>query len=102
MDPNPKFVVRPSERENCLFSPLMLARIFVDIHQGWFTAKDNAFYGRRGEIVAVLAEYAETGEEDPNWHHEVIYAVQKFQQEWFEKYFEPVPEPSDPVTIVGE
>ena len=77
----PRFRLTPQYQARFTFSAQDVVRLFLNIHNDWFTTKENLMYGKRAQIRKVLLAYLLTGKDIAD-RKEEIYALNKFQSEF--------------------
>lgn len=63
------------------FTAKDLVDLFLNTTEYWYSSKDNALYGKRARVRAVLMAYL-TKNQDVAKDNSEIYALNKFQREW--------------------
>jgi hypothetical protein len=79
----PRFRLTPKHQARFTFSAEDVVRLFLNIHNDWFTTPTNAMFGMRSQIRKVLLTYL-LKNEDIAQRKEEIYALNKFQREFVE------------------
>lgn len=61
-----------------------VAALFVSVTSNWYDDPANTLFRKKAQVYNLILNYLQTGLEPDNLSHELIYALGKFQTEWFE------------------
>lgn len=61
-----------------------VAALFVSVTSAWYEEPSNTLYRKKAFVYNMIVKFLETGEEPEAIQHEMIYALNKFQMEWYE------------------
>lgn len=61
-----------------------VAALFVSVTSNWYDDPANSLFRKKSQVYNLILNYLTTGYEPDNITHEFIYALNKFQLEWFE------------------
>lgn len=61
-----------------------VAALFVSVTSEWYEDPINSLYRKKAFVYNMIVKWLETGQEPEHMSHEMIYALNKFQLEWYE------------------